>query len=288
MPSLFWTARMLQRRAAGLSLALSLTLGLALVGPLLAAVLLGPVSGPALAQTADEAEAEVQQSLPGGFTSEQVQGMEQVIRRYLLENPEVLIEAVNLYRQRQRVAQEERQRQAVTDYQAALQNDPRTPVVGNPEGDVVIVEFFDYRCGYCRRVVEDLQKVVEEDGNVRLVMKEFPILGPASIRAARAALASVRQGKYEAYHFALMSQPGDMSDGHLEKVAREVGLDVEQLKADMESEEIDDMIRSNHQLAERLGINGTPAFVFGNTLVPGAVDAQAMRRLIAAERANAS
>ena len=279
MPSLFWTARKRQRRGAGLNFAL---------GPLLAAILLGLAGGPALAQSETSDEIEVQQSLPGGFTPEQVQGMEQIIRRYLLENPEVLIEAVNLYRQKQRVAQEERQRQAVSDYQAALRDDPKSPVVGNPDGDVVIVEFFDYRCGYCRRVVKDLQEVVEEDGNIRLVMKEFPILGPASIRASRAALASIRQGKYEAYHFALMTQPGDMSDAHLEKVAREVGLDVEQLKADMESDEIDAMIRSNHELAERLGINGTPAFVFGNRLVPGAIDAQAMRRLIAAERANAS
>ena len=283
MPSLPRPAALRLCRGAAACLAFGLLLG---------AAHLGLAGAPALAQSAPQAKTEAgtegQKSLPGGFTPEEVQGMEQIIRRYLLAHPEVLIEAVNIYRQQQRVAQEERQRQAVVAARAELRDDPGTPVVGNPEGDVVIVEFFDYRCGYCRRAVKDLKEVVEQDGKVRLVMKEFPILGPASIRAARAALASVQQGKYEAYHFALMTQPGDMSDGHLEKVARDVGLDVDKLKADMESEEIDAMLRRNHELAERLGINGTPAFVIGDTLVPGAIDAQAMRRLIAAERANAS
>ena len=279
MLSLPWTARARRSHEAGPK---------SLLGPLCVGALLALASGPALAQTAPEAEIQVQQSLPGGFTPEQVQGMERIIRRYLLENPEVLIETLTIYRERQRVAQEERQKRAVSEYRTALQDDPKTPVLGNPDGDVVIVEFFDYRCGYCRRVVRDLRNLIAEDGNLRVVMKEFPILGPASIRAARAALASIKQGKYEAFHFALMTQPGDMSDGHIERVARAVGLDVEQLKADMESDEIDAMIRSNHELAERLGINGTPAFVFGETLVPGAIDARAMRQLIAAERANAS
>lgn len=253
-----------------------------------AAMLLAIPGTPSLAQTQPDPDAEVQQSLPGGFTPEQVEGMEQIIRQYLLENPEVLVEALTVFREQQKMAKEERQRKAILTHRAVLTEDPNTPVLGNPDGDVVIVEFFDYRCGYCRRVVRDLHKVVAEDGNVRLVMKEFPILGPESIRAARAALASVKQDKYEAYHFALMTQPGDMSDPHLMEVARMVGMDVEQLKADMESDEIDAMIRRNHDLAGLLGINGTPAFVFGDTLVPGAVDAETIRRLIAAERAKAS
>ncbi len=232
--------------------------------------------------------AQAQQSVPGGFTPEQAQGMEHIIRQYLLDNPEVLIESIKNYQRGLELAEKERRQRAVQAHLAALKDDTDSPVIGNPEGDVVIVEFMDYRCGYCRSVVKDLKTVVEEDGNVRLVMKEFPILGPASIRAAKAALAAARQGKYEAYHFALMTQAGDMSDPHLMKVAREVGLDTERLKADMASEDIEAIIRRNHDLAQRLGINGTPAFVFGDTLVPGAVDAETMRSLVAKARDTAS
>lgn len=251
------------------------------------AAMLALASTAAQAQSATDTAGKAQQSLPGGFSPEQVEGIEHIVRQYLLENPQVLVDALTAYQQRQRVAEEERQQQAVVAHREALNEDPETPVLGNPDGDVVIVEFFDYRCSYCRRVVRDLRDVVEKDGKVRLVMKEFPILGPASIQAARAALASVKQGKYEAYHYALMTQPGDMSDPHLMQIAKMVGLDVDQLKEDMESEEIEAMIRRNHALAEALNIGGTPAFVFGDTLVPGAVDADTMRRLIAEARAKA-
>ena len=263
--------RNILRCARGLAPVPALALAAALLGP--------PVAGN---------PAQAQQSLPGGFTDEQVQGMERIIRQYLMENPEVLVDALTAYQERQRVAEQERKKQAVKTHLAELQQDADSPVVGNPHGDVTIVEFFDYRCGYCRRVVKDLRDVVEDDGNIRLVMKEFPILGPASIRAARAALAATKQGKYEAYHFALMTQPGDMSDPHLMQVAREIGLDLERLRQDMEDPEIDKLIRRNHRLAETLGISGTPAFVFGDTLVPGAIDAATMRQLIAEARAEAS
>jgi len=242
----------------------------------------------AQAQSATDTQGQIQQSLPGGFSPEQAEGIEHIVRQYLLEHPEVLVDALTAYQERQRVAEKERQQEAVQAHRAALAEDPSTPVLGNPDGDVVIVEFFDYRCGYCRRVVRDLHDVVEKDGKIRLVMKEFPILGPASIQASRAALASVKQGKYDVYHFALMTQPGDMSDPHLMQIAKMVGLNVDQLKEDMESEEIDAMIRRNHALGETLGVNGTPAFVIGNTMVPGAVDAETMLRLIAEARAKAS
>ena len=255
--------------------------GAGFAAPIVAVVLAVPLIAAAPAQAQE-------QSLPGGFTSEQVQGVEQIIHQYLMTNPEVLIDALNEYQQRQRTAEQQRQQEAVIAQRDALQNDRSAPVLGNPEGDVTVVEFFDYRCQYCRRVVSDLRDVVESDGMVRLVMKEFPILGAPSFRAAQAALAAVKQGKYEEYHFALMTAPGDMSDPHLMQVAAEVGLDVERLKTDMESEELERYIRRNRDLAETIGITGTPAFVFGDTLVPGAIDAATMRRLLAEARANAS
>lgn len=229
-----------------------------------------------------------EQSMPGGFTTDQVQGIELIIKGYLMENPEVLIESLNAYQQRERLAEEQRRQDAIVTEAEALKNDPATPVMGNPEGDVAMVEFFDYRCPYCRRVADAVQDVVDEDGNVRLVMKEFPILGPDSMRAARAALAAHRQGKYEPFHWALMTEPGDMSEAHLRSVAEEVGLDVAQMERDMQDESIDEMLQRNFRLAEALGINGTPAFVIGNTLVPGAIDAETMRKLIAEARANGS
>ncbi len=229
-----------------------------------------------------------EQSLPGGFAPDQVQGIEQIVRDDLIQHPEVLIQSLTAHQENQRVAQEQRRQQSVIDSRAALTQDPDTPVIGKPGADVTIVEFFDYRCQYCRRVVKSLRQLMEQDDKIRLVMKEFPILGPQSIQAARAALASVGQGKYEEFHWALMTEPGDMSDPHIRQIARTVGLDVERLQKDMQSPDIDAMIRRNHELARALDINGTPAFVIGNALVPGAVDLPTLKRLVAQARAKQS
>ncbi len=229
-----------------------------------------------------------EQSLPGCFTPDQTQGIEEIVRQYLLDNPDVLVEALTIYQQRQKVADKERQQQAVVVHRKALLEDTDAPVLGNPKGDVAIVEFFDYRCPYCRKAAKNIKTAIEEDGNIRLIMKEFPILGPQSVQAARAALAAAKQGKYEEFHWALMLKPGDLSKPHIRTVAREMGLDVERLEADMKSTEIEDMIRRNRGLASALAIRGTPAFVIGNTLVPGAIDLPALKRLVAAARAGAS
>ena len=259
------------RRAATMA-ALALTLAFS-------ATFSTALSGPAAAQ---------EQSLPGGFAPDQVQGIEQIVRDYLIQHPEVLIQSLTAHQERQRVAKEQRRQQAVIDSRAALTEDPDSPAIGKPDADVTIVEFFDYRCQYCRRVVTTIRKLIEEDDKVRLVMKEFPILGPQSIQAARAALASVGQGKYEEFHFALMTEPGDMSDPHIRRVAGSVGLDVERLLKDMQSPQIDAMIRRNQELARSLDINGTPAFVVGDTLAPGAVDLSTLKRLVAQARAKQS
>ena len=229
-----------------------------------------------------------EQSLPGGFTADQVQGVESIVREYLLAHPEVLVEALTEYQKRQKVAEEQLRQQAIVTRNQELTEDPAAPVLGNPQGDVVVVEFFDYRCPYCKTVAPMVRDEVASDGKVRLVMKEFPILGPQSRQAARAALAAAMQDKYEVFHFALMTQPGDMSDTHIETVAASVGLDVERLRGDMKSPEIAAAIDRNIALAEAVGIRGTPAFVIGKTLVPGAIDAETFRQLIAEARARAS
>ncbi len=237
------------------------------------------ISGPAPAQ---------EQSRPGGFASDQIQGIEQIVRGYLLAHPEVLILCLAEYQQRKKLADKEHQQQAVIASRAALTQDPDSPVAGNPDGDVSIVEFFDYKCPYCRRVASTIKDVVAADGKIRLVMKEFPVLGPQSIKAARAALAAVKQGKYEKFHWALMTEPGDMSDPHIRQIARTVGLDVEQMQKDMESPEIQAMAQRNRELARALQITGTPAFVIDDTLVPGAIDRKTLEHLVAQARAKQS
>ncbi|MFQ5467707.1 MAG: DsbA family protein, partial [Kiloniellaceae bacterium] len=227
-------------------------------------------------------------SLPGGLSAKQVAGLEQVIKQYLLENPGVLVTSLSSYQSKQRVAKAQRQQQAVLENRAALADDPDAPVLGNPEGDVVVVEFFDYNCPYCRRVASLLRTTVAEDGNVRLVMKEFPILGPQSVIAARAALAAARQDKYEEFHFALMEGPGDLSETRLNRVALDLGMDLDLMRIDMNLPEINTMLRRNRELGTTLSIDGTPAFVIGDTLIPGAIDKATLKRLIAQARAKSS
>ena len=243
--------------------------------------------GLALGLSAVPAHAQ-EQSLPGGFSADQAQGIERIVRDYLLANPEVLVEALTAYQRQQKLAEAQLREQAIAQRDRELAQDPATPVIGNPEGDVVMVEFFDYRCPYCKTVARMVRDEVANDGNVRLVMKEFPILGPQSVQAARAALAAAMQDKYEAFHFALMTQPGDMSDAHIDTVAGMVGLDVPRLRRDMELPEIEEALGRNIALAEAIGIRGTPAFIVGKTLVPGAIDAEALQKLIAEARAQAS
>jgi len=240
---------------------------------------LGGLTAPARAQ---------EQSLPGGFSADQTKGIERIVREYLLANPEVLIEALREYQQRQKLAAEQSSEQVISQRHGELTQDPATPVIGNPDGDVVVVEFFDYRCPYCKAVAPMIKEEVASDGNVRLVMKEIPILGPKSVQAARAALAAAKQGKYDAFHFALMTRPGDMSDAHIDTVAGLVGLDIPRLRRDMESQEIEDALSRNLALAEAIGIRGTPAFIIGKTLVPGAIDAETFRQLIAETREQSS
>jgi protein-disulfide isomerase len=153
-------------------------------------------------------------------------------------------------------------------------------VLGNRNGDVTVVEFFDYRCPYCKRAAPVLDEVIKADGRVRRVMKEFPILGPDSVIASRAALAARAQGKYEELHRALIGARGQLDESAVMAAAKGVGLDLDRLRRDMRSTEIDGIIRRNRELAESLEITGTPAFVIGDAFLPGAADAATFRSLI--------
>ena len=210
--------------------------------------------------------------------------VEDIVRDYLLANPEIIVEAMAILRERERVAEQTRVRTSIANNYDALALSPDDPVEGNPDGDVVIVEFFDYRCPYCKRVLEPLMKAVEEDGNIRLVFKEYPILGPESVLAARAALASQKQDKYGEFHVALMKVDGPLNEANILNVAESVGLDTGQLKADMADPAVQRQIAANYGLADALGIKGTPAFVIGRELIPGAISLEEMKRYIAQAR----
>jgi protein-disulfide isomerase len=222
------------------------------------------------------------------FDAKQSEAIETVVRQYLLAHPEVLIEALQAYEQNQKLAETAQQRAAIVAEAKAPKEDPDAPVLGNPAGDVTLVEFFDYRCPYCKRLTGEIARLIEGDSNIRLVMKEFPILSQESVQAARAALAAQRQGKYEAFHFALMENGGTMTDDEIMAVAESVGLDEAQLRSDMQDPAIEAALRNNHALAEKLNITGTPAIVLGDTLIPGAVGLDQLRAMIAEARAKAS
>ncbi len=216
----------------------------------------------------------------------QRKAIEQVVREYLENNPEILIDALKSLRQRQKAEQRTRSQTALASRRSELDNDPATPIGGNTSGNVTLVEFFDYQCGFCKRVLPAVQELLRGDGNIRFVFKEFPILGPESVFAARAALAAWKQdhGRYNKFHFALMATKGKLSEDKVMAVAAKSGLDVDRLRRDMAAPEIDDVLQKNFRLAEDLGIRGTPAFVIGDRLVPGAIDLKTFQKLIAEAR----
>jgi protein-disulfide isomerase len=228
-----------------------------------------------------------QQSEPIPGTSEkpvELDEFEQRVRDFLLDHPEVIIEAMQRLQERQRAAEAESLRRTIAARRDEIFNDPSAPVGGNPSGDVTVVEFFDYNCHYCRRVAPTLAEVEESDADLRIVYKEFPILGPGSRFAARAALAAQQQGTYRTFHTALMQVQEQLNEDQVMKIAQAVGLNIGRLRQDMQDAEIEDAIARNLQLAEALGITGTPSFVIGDQIVPGAIDRSTLERLIAGAR----
>jgi len=218
------------------------------------------------------------------FTPEQKQEIELILRDYLLENPEVLRDALTILQERESAAEQERQRLAVSQRLEELHESPNSPSMGNLQGDVTVVEFFDYQCGYCKSIADHVFDIVEADSNVKVVLKEIPILGPASTTAARAALAAREQGKYIELHSALMSHRGQLSERTIFGIAEDLGLDVDRLRADMDAPAVTDEINANLELAQAIGVRGTPAFVVGDVVVPGAVPLESLIDLVNAAR----
>lgn len=198
--------------------------------------------------------------------------IKQLVLEAIRENPEIVMEAVAILERQKVEAQVAAQASVLRDQRVLLERDPNAPVLGSPEGDVTIVEFFDYNCPYCKRAMTVVQGLLEADTNIRLVYREWPILGDGSVFAAKAALAARKQGKYEEFHWALMGFQGRAQEATVLRVAKNVGLDVEQLRRDMEAPETLDHIQKSMELAQALGFNGTPSFVIGENLVGGFVE----------------
>ncbi|MBS97724.1 MAG: hypothetical protein CMI01_03485 [Oceanospirillaceae bacterium] len=205
---------------------------------------------------------------------------EQRVRDYILSHPEVVVEAFTLWQAQQQAQQQGQIKATIAEHQAAIFEDPDSPVGGNPEGDVTIVEFFDYNCPYCKKVVPVMAALAEADSQLRFVYKEFPILGPASDFAARAALAAREQGKYLELHQALMTSDTRLTEDRVLELARETGLDIDVLKTDMQHEAIEAQFARNRQLARALNITGTPGFVIGSEVLGGAADRRTFEALI--------
>lgn len=204
----------------------------------------------------------------------------ELVLETIRENPGVVMEAIAILERQQAEAQAEAQGEVLEAERDLLERDPNAPVLGNSDGDVTIVEFFDYNCPYCRRVKPEIEGLLSSDPHVRLVYREWPILGDGSVFAARAALAAREQDLYEEFHWALMAMDGRAEEGSVMRIAAGVGLDTDQLRRDMAAPAIDEHIATSMRLSRALGFNGTPSFVIGDALVPGLVEKEQLKELV--------
>ena len=210
--------------------------------------------------------------------------LDQAIERYIRSHPEVIEQALQSLEVKRQEEERLRVVQAVVTHQEELLRDPASPVSGNLTGDVTVIEFFDYRCGYCKRVASAVTQLQRDDPGVRVVYKDFPILGEASVVGARAALAAREQGKHQAFHEALLASDNELTKEEVFAIAQRVGLDVKKLDGDLQASERQAAIDRNHALAALLGISGTPGFVVGGAVHPGALDLARLKALVAKAR----
>lgn len=222
------------------------------------------------------------------MTEAERQAFREEIRGYLLDNPEVLMEALGVLEARREAEAAANEGQLLVEYEGAIFDDGWSYVGGNPDGDVTIVEFLDYRCGFCKRAFPAVEELVSTDGNIKLIIKEFPILGPASELGSRYAIAAKRvagDGAYKSVHDAMMSMRGDLSEAVLAKLSDDLVLDHDAITAEMQSDEVSMVISTNRELASRLEIQGTPSFIMGDQFVRGFVELEQMRDIVEAIRA---
>ena len=221
----------------------------------------------------------------GSFDDAQKKEIGEIVRQYLMDNPEVLLDVSQALEAKQK-AQEEDQRSGVLQSSAKdIFHSPADFVAGNPKGDVTMVEFFDYNCGWCKKGYPEVMSLIEKDKNLRLVLKEFPIFGGDSDYAAMAALAAKRQNKYWELHQALFAHEGKVTKEVVDELAVKQGIDMAKLKSDMKDPALAQEIAATHALAQSLAINGTPAFIIDDKVSPGYLPADGLSAMIEGVRA---
>jgi protein-disulfide isomerase len=222
------------------------------------------------------------------FTDKQKEQIEAVVKNLLTKkDPEIVLTAAKEFQKKQDEENGKKAAEALGKNKDKLTGNAADPVIGNPKGDVVIVEFTDYNCGYCKKAHEPMMKMVEADKNVKFIIKEYPILAESSKIAAKAALAANLQKKYLPLHSALMENKGALSEDSIIELAVKAGLDKDKLKKDMESSEIAALIQGNQDLGREVGAHGTPTFIIGDKVVPGAMELDEMKKLVEEARAAA-
>ena len=222
------------------------------------------------------------------FSADQRQEIEGIVKNYLLQHPEVMQDVMAELEKRQKTAEAEKNRAAVADNNATIFSSPHQVVLGNPQGNVTMVEFFDYNCGYCKHALSDMLTLLKTDPNLKFVLKEFPVLGEGSVEAAHVAVAARMQDvtgkKYIEFHQKLLGGRGPADKARALAAAKEVGFDMARIEKDMGSDEVKKTIDENLKLADLIGVNGTPSYVVGDEVVVGAVGLDALKEKIAAER----
>jgi protein-disulfide isomerase len=212
------------------------------------------------------------------FTKAQV---EQMIHDYIIAHPDVVLKAVDDF---QKKDMEEHQQEALKLNHEELFNNEKSPYIGNPDGDVTMIEFFDYNCHYCKQIFPELKDLADHDKHLKIIFKDFPILGPTSETSAKWALAAQRQGKYFAFHQKMMEHKGPFSDDDIENVAKAIGLDLGKAKADIEGTEVLIQLERNRELASQMNFNGTPSFVINDEAFSGVPDKKELQEKIDAAR----
>ena len=219
----------------------------------------------------------------GALTDKDRPEVEAIVKEYLLKHPEVLHDALDALEKMQASEESKKQSATIAANRDVIFNSPRSPSFGNAKGDVTLVEFFDYNCGYCKHALGDVMKLVQDDPKLKVDLKEFPVLGPGSVDAAKVAVAVRMQdkgGKYIDFHKRLLGQRGEANKERALAAAKEAGFDVARLEKDMNSSEVTNTIRESMGIAQALGINGTPTFIVGDEMIVGAMGYDALKTKI--------
>jgi protein-disulfide isomerase len=254
----------------------------------LAIVAAALLASTALAQNStvqpNQTQAPAETPAAGGFSPDQTRAIEDIVKNYLVQHPEVLQDAMDALDKRQKEADAEKARTTIKDNKASIFDSSHQVVLGNPDGNVTMVEFFDYNCAYCKRALPDMLSLLKTDPDLKFVLKEFPVLGPGSVEAAHVAVAARMQDpsgkKYIEFHQKLLGGRGPADKARALAVAKDVGFDMARIEKDMNSDEVKDTIDEDMKLADELGVSGTPSYVVGDQVVVGAVGLDELREKI--------